>query len=179
MTRRPSPLTSRQPRSLAHPPYPVQVDGSDERLSRDADHLGSIGALHGSEKDHYRTSLQVSRAEPLGYPVPGGDEDGDSIAVRSHRGSRRASVFREHVLSERRFDDLVELARAHGAAHVVAPDPYGDELDKGRARRLADELRALRESAPEALAPHVAGLVDVFEYCAEAPDDAWAAVVGP
>jgi Immunity protein 31 len=159
--------------------YAVAIDGLDETWMIDIASLVSTGELRTREDYFDGSSIRVSPAgEPLGYPVPGGSEDGEPIEVRAHRGSKRASVHRELVLSERQFDDLVEIAREHGADAVAGLDPYQDGLDKAWAEAIAAELRALRPARPE-LQALIDQLTAVIDFCVEADGDAWISIHGP
>jgi hypothetical protein len=82
------------------------------------------------------------------------------VAIRAFRGSRRSSVYREHEL------DAESFARI-GAA-------WPREFDKAGARRLADELTALRASATLLdLDDDLTAIGELARWCARASGDAW------
>lgn len=167
--------SSRWPRA-----YVVHLDELDRSWTLDADDLVSTGDVRRREDYYDGSSVRVSGdGEVLGYPTPGGDDDGEPIDFRAHRGARRASVYREYVLRERLFDDLVGLAREHGAELVAALDPYDDEFDKERAELVAADLKKLELVAGDELREHVAGLRAVFDFCWQADETAWVSVTGP
>jgi hypothetical protein len=102
-------------------------------------------------------------------------EHGGAVEVRAFRGTRRASVYREHVLPERDFARIVAAGAARGLQLLSSLDrhrPY--ELDKASAKRLADEVTDLRISGelPD-LDADLTAVIEVARWCAHASDDSW------
>jgi hypothetical protein len=131
--------------------------------------------------EHHRPGHNATQpVEPLNYPLPGGPEDGEDIEVRAHRGRRRASIYREQLVSERMWDDLAALARANQGEAFLDVDPWDDELDPGRADRVAASLEDLRPLATGELVAAIDGLVAVLRFCAESREEpSWVRVLGP
>lgn len=83
-----------------------------------------------------------------------------SVAIRAFRGTRRSSVYREHLLDEGSF------------ARIAADWPR--EFDQQGARRLAEELTALRASAVLLdLDDHLTAIAELARWCARAGRDGW------
>ena len=83
-----------------------------------------------------------------------------SVAIRAFRGTRRSSVYREHVLDEAAFE------------RIAAEWPQ--EFDQAGARRLAEELTALRASAALLdLDDDVTAIAELARWCARAGGDGW------
>jgi hypothetical protein len=83
-----------------------------------------------------------------------------SVAIRAFRGTRRSSVYREHVLDE--------------AAYERMAAGWPRELDKAGARRLAEELTALRASAALLdLDDDLTAIAELARWCARAGGDGW------
>jgi hypothetical protein len=115
-----------------------------------------------------------------GVPLPG-PENREPVEIRAFRGSRRASVYREHVLSEQVFARMLEVGERRGLALLSSIDQHGShELDKQTARRLAEEATSLRMSGelPE-LDDDLVAVCELARWCARAPDDSWMRIAGP
>jgi hypothetical protein len=83
-----------------------------------------------------------------------------SVAIRAFRGTRRSSVYREHVLD--------------GAAFERIAAGWPQEFDKAGARRLAEELTALRASAVMLdLDDDLTAIAELARWCSRATGDAW------
>jgi hypothetical protein len=81
-------------------------------------------------------------------------------SVKAFRGTRRSSIYREHVLSETAFD------------RIAAGWPQ--EFDKLGARRLAEELTALRASAALLdLDDDVTAIAELAHWCGRSTGNAW------
>ena len=73
--------------------------------------------------------------------------DSEAVEIRAFRGSRRASVYREYVLSERAFAQILAAGERKELALLSSLDQYGHhELDKRKAAQLADEATRIRTS---------------------------------
>src|SRR5207248_11377788 len=73
--------------------------------------------------------------------------DSEAVEIRAFRGSRRTSVYREHVLSERAFAQILAAGERKELALLSSLDQYGPhELDKRKAAQLADEATSIRTS---------------------------------
>jgi hypothetical protein len=108
-------------------------------------------------------------------------EGEEAIQIRAFRGSRRSSVYREHLLAERVFVRILEAAEHEGFTLLASLDRYGPhELDKASARRLADEVTRLRASAalPD-LDEDLTAIAEVASWCGRATDDSWLRIEGP
>jgi len=102
-------------------------------------------------------------------------EHGGAVEVRAFRGTRRASVYREHVLPEGDFGRILAAGTARGRALLSSLDRHGShELDKASAKRLADEATDLRMSGelPD-LDGELIALIEVARWCAHASDESW------
>jgi hypothetical protein len=95
------------------------------------------------------------------------------VVVRAFRGTRRSSVYREHVLSPVAFGRIVGAARDEGLGAVAALAEVR-ELDKDAARRLGEEASRLRVTARILdLDDDLTALAAVANWCARASEDAW------
>ena len=97
------------------------------------------------------------------------------VEIRAFRGTRRASVYREHVLADGAYDRIVAAAARRGLAllpSLARGEPH--ELDKRSSRRLAGETTDVRMSGelPE-LDRDLVAIVEVARWCARSPGDAW------
>ena len=127
---------------------------------------------------HAATLLSVEyadRFEPKHY------EDGEVVEVRAYRGSRRASVHRQHAVNEDLFARALFLARAYQLHQFSSLDGYDEtELNKLQARRLAEELGFLRTVVNDSLLePHLAAMLGVADSCWRTTEDAWLVIDGP
>jgi hypothetical protein len=50
---------------------------------------------------------------------------GFEVEIRAFRGSRRAPVYREHVLEQRRFRQILAAGERHGLDLLSSLDPNG------------------------------------------------------
>lgn len=104
---------------------------------------------------------------------------GGSIEVRAFRGTRQASVYRDVVVPERPFVRILVVAEQAGLSLLASLDPPGPhELDKDRARALAEEVTELRSSGelPD-LDQDLVSLAEIARWCAHAREDAWLRIV--
>lgn len=107
--------------------------------------------------------------------------DGEAVEVRAFRGTRQASVYREHVLSESAFARILAVAAGRALPLLTSLDQYGPhELDKGGAQQLAEEAAEIRMSAelPD-LGDDLTAIADVARWCARASDHSWMKIAGP
>jgi len=103
-----------------------------------------------------------------------------SVEIRAFRGTRRASVYREHVLPEQVFARMLEVGERRGLALLSSIDQHGPhELDKQTARRLAEEATSLRMSGelPD-LDDDLIAVCELARWCARASDDSWMRIAG-
>jgi hypothetical protein len=103
----------------------------------------------------------------------------DRIVARAFRGTRKKSVYRDHVLDT---DDLVRIAEAARRAGLVVAATLAAvpcELDKEAAGGLAAELTKLRLGAELLdLDDDLTALAELARFCARAHGGAWLTVVG-
>jgi hypothetical protein len=102
-------------------------------------------------------------------------ESHEPVEIRAFRGTRRASVYREHVLSEQVFARMLEVGERRGLSLLSSIDQQGPhELDKQTARRLAEEATSLRVSGelPD-LDDDLIAVCELARWCARAPDGSW------
>lgn len=105
----------------------------------------------------------------------------EPVEVRGHRGSPRASTYDEHVMPEGLFERVVGLASSYKLHQLSALDPYGPtELNREQARRVAEEAAFIAHVVNDPLlAPHLAALKRVADYCWRHPGDSWLHIEGP
>ena len=110
-----------------------------------------------------------------------GDSEGETVEIRAFRGTRRASVYRDHVLREESFARILAAADEQGLALLSSLDQHGPhELDKAASMRLAEQLTQLRSSgALVDLDDDLVSLAEVARWCARAGEDAWLRIEGP
>jgi hypothetical protein len=103
------------------------------------------------------------------------DETGGAVEVRAFRGTRRTSVYREHVLSERDFERILAAGAARGLSLLASLEPHRPhELRKADARRLADETTDVRSAADLPDLDHeLVAIAELARWCARASGDAW------
>ena len=104
----------------------------------------------------------------------------EHVALRAFRGTRRSSVYREHVLSESAFSEILSAGAARGLALLSLLDADGrHELDKVGAKQLAEEATDLRMSGqlPE-LDDDLTGIAEVARWCAHASEHTWLTIEG-
>jgi hypothetical protein len=102
------------------------------------------------------------------------------VDFRAFRGSRRSSVYREHVLDEADFARILNVADREGLTVLASLDRHGPHrLDKAAARRLADEATHIRTTAvlPE-LDDDLTAIASVAHWCARASDNSWLRIEG-
>lgn len=103
------------------------------------------------------------------------------VEIRAFRGTRRASVYREHALSENDFARILAAGTARGLSLLASLHHDGPhELDKERAQRLADEITDVRMSGelPE-LDRDLTAIAEVARWCSRASDQSWLKIAGP
>ena len=95
--------------------------------------------------------------------------------VRAFRGTRRSSVYREHVVPGGAFDRILSAAVAADLPLLSAlGGSVPHELDKHSSRRLADEVSRLRVAATVLeLDSDLVALAALASWCARATEDAW------
>jgi hypothetical protein len=109
------------------------------------------------------------------------DDGREPVEIRAFRGTRRRSVYREHVLCERAFRRILAAGEQNGLPLLATLDLYGrHELDKRRARALAEETTSLRISGelPD-LDDDLTMVAEVARWCARASEGSWLRIEGP
>ena len=108
-------------------------------------------------------------------------EHSETVEVRAFRGTRRTSVYREHVLPKQDFVRILAAGAARGLALLSSLDQHGPhELDKASAKRLAEEATDLRMSGELVeLDGDLVAVTEVARWCAHASDDAWLRIEDP
>jgi hypothetical protein len=107
-------------------------------------------------------------------------EGAERVEFRAFRGSRRSSVYREHVLTQEALVRILEVAEREGLTLLASLDQYGPhELDKPDARRLAHEATRIRRAAalPQ-LDVDLTAIAEVANWCAHARGDSWLRIEG-
>jgi hypothetical protein len=104
-----------------------------------------------------------------------GEARGDAVAVRAFRGTRRTSVYQEHVVDARSFRRIVETAERKELPVLSSLDGRGArEVDKHAAHRLADELTQLRRGGELLeLDDELVAIAAVASWCARSRERAW------
>jgi hypothetical protein len=105
----------------------------------------------------------------------------EPVEIRAFRGTRRASVYREHALSEKDFARILAAGAARRLPLLASLDQYlPHQLDKANAQRLADEITDVRMSGelPE-LDHDLTAIAEVARWCAHAADRSWVEIEGP
>jgi len=107
-------------------------------------------------------------------------EEGETIELRAFRGSRRASVYRAHVVAEAGFARILESGAAHDLALLASLRGDGPhELDKEAARQLAAEANAIRMSGELLdLDGDLVAIAELARWCARAPTRSWMTIEG-
>jgi hypothetical protein len=106
---------------------------------------------------------------------------GDWVEIRAFRGTRRASVYREHMLPQSAFARILSVGEHDGLPLLSALKPYGPrELDKSGAQQLADEATNIRAGAelPD-LDPDLVAIAEVARWCAHASGESWLKIEAP
>src|SRR5262245_60264710 len=93
-----------------------------------------------------------------------------SVELRAFRGTRRSSVYRDHLVAASEFGRVVVAAAEHGLPLLPSLDVYGrHSLDKAEAKRLAEEATELRMSGRLAdLDDELTAIAEVARWCAHA-----------
>jgi hypothetical protein len=105
----------------------------------------------------------------------------EPVEIRAHRGSRGASTNDEHVMPESLFSRLILLASAYNLHQLPTLDPYGPhELNAQQARRVAEEVSFVARVVNDPLlAPDLAAIRRVADYCWQHPGQSWLIIEGP
>jgi len=107
-------------------------------------------------------------------------ERGEMVELRAFWGSRRASVYRAHVVSGPAFARILVAGAAHDLgllASLGRSDPH--ELDKGTARQLAAEVSEIRMSGELVeLDSELVAIAELARWCARAPAGSWMTIEG-
>jgi hypothetical protein len=104
-------------------------------------------------------------------------EEPDGVAIRAFRGTRRSSVYRECLVSEKVFGRLLATGETRGLPLLSSLDSRGPhELDKKRSRRFAEEAAVVEDAVNE---PDFAAIVEIALWCAHAKGNSWLRIVGP
>ena len=98
------------------------------------------------------------------------------VSIRAFRGTRRSSVYRECLVPERVFSDMVAAGEGQALPTRSSLDADGPhQLDKGHARKLAREVAAIGTPLHE---PHLTALIDIARWCAHAKATSWLTIAG-
>lgn len=94
------------------------------------------------------------------------------LVFRAFRGSRRSSVYREHVVSADAISRISESAAAARLPLLAYLDEC--ELDRDDAKRLADEATSLRaEASLLDLDPDLTAIAEVANWSARSRERSW------
>jgi hypothetical protein len=107
-------------------------------------------------------------------------EQGETVELRTFRGSRRKSVYRAHVVAAAAFEQIVESGTARDLALLASFDRHGTrELDKEDARQLAAEADELRMSGDLLdLDGDLVAIAELARWCGRAPARSWMTIEG-
>ena len=99
----------------------------------------------------------------------------NAVEIRTFRGTRKSSVYREHLLPQNAFAEILAAGKRHGLAAVASLDRRGpQELDKRNAHRVADELGRLRADGELVeLDDDLASIAELARWCARASAASW------
>jgi len=99
----------------------------------------------------------------------------DRVAFRAFRGSRRSSVYREHVSTHGAVARIREAAESSGLPLLGSLPPHEPvELDRSESRRLAEEATSIRADATLLeLDADLTAIAEVANWCAHARGRAW------
>jgi len=98
----------------------------------------------------------------------------EQVGARAFRGTRKKSVYRDHVLDADDLARVAEAGRQSGHAVVALLASLPCELDKEGAGRLAGELTELRLGAELLdLDGDLTALAELARFCARARGGAW------
>src|SRR5262249_2907619 len=99
----------------------------------------------------------------------------DTVAFRAFRGTRRSSVYREHVSARAAVDRIREAAARSGLVLLASLPPHAEvELDKTEARRLAEEATSIRPEATSLeLDADLTAIAEIANWCARARERSW------
>jgi hypothetical protein len=108
-------------------------------------------------------------------------EQGEMVELRAFRGSRRASVYRAHVVPAQALVRIVESGAAHDLARIASLGRHGPhELDKEAARQLAAEASGIRMSGELLdLDGDLVAIAELARWCARAPARSWLTIERP
>jgi hypothetical protein len=106
--------------------------------------------------------------------------DDEPVEIRAHRGSRRASIYDEHVMPEDLFARMVSLASADKLHQLSSLDPYGPtELTPSRPGGLQKRLLHRPSRERPAAEPHLTAIRRVADSCLTHSGDSWLLIEGP
>jgi hypothetical protein len=98
------------------------------------------------------------------------------VSIRAFRGTRRSSVYRECIVPEPVFSDMVAAGEGHSLPTLSSLDADGPhQLDKSHARKLAREVAEIGTPLHE---PHLTALIDIARWCAHAKATSWLTIAG-
>jgi hypothetical protein len=99
----------------------------------------------------------------------------DEIRFRAFRGTKRSSVYREHVVSAATLARIRDVAAREGLPLLASVEP-GD-LDKSEARQLAEEATSVRaEATLLELDADLTAIAEVANWCAHARRGSWLSI---
>ena len=108
-------------------------------------------------------------------------EGGETVELHAFRGSRRASVYRAHVVTEAAFARIVESGAGQDLALLASLGRSGaHELDKDAARQLAAEANEIRMSGELMdLDSDLVAIAELARWCARASTRSWMTIEAP
>ncbi len=98
-----------------------------------------------------------------------------AIEIRAFRGTRKSSVYLEHVLSKNAYRRILAAGERRGLAALSLLDEHGPyELDKLNAHRVADEAGSLRASGELIeLDDDLTSIAELARWCARSSETSW------
>jgi hypothetical protein len=109
------------------------------------------------------------------------EQPDEPVELRAFRGTRKASIYREHIISGSAFGRVLAVGAERGLSQLSALDVHGrQELDKAGAKRLAEEATEVRMSGqlPD-LDDDLTAIVELALWCVHASEDSWLKITGP
>jgi len=115
------------------------------------------------------------------YPPTMLEADGEPVDIRAFQGTRQASVYREHHVSERAFARILAIGAERGLPVLSSLDRHGPQrLDKPTARRLADEAERIRIGGELLdLDDDLTVIAELARWCSRASGAAWIRIERP
>ena len=108
-------------------------------------------------------------------------DGGQGVGIRAFRGTRKSSVYREHLVSEGAFARILGVGAKRGLSLLSALDRSGPhQLDKQEARDLVAETEIIRSGGElRELDDELVAIAEVARWCSRAPGESWMKIEGP